>query len=87
MGKNCASRNLLRTLRRLYSHHGKKKETGMIKFHPILLWLAPAPETQGNLRFSQWISDLVVRLSNCPRRGWLAWWAERGNQRQGTWLS
>ena len=85
MGKYCVSRNFLRTLWRLYSHHGKKKERGHDQISSNIVWLAPAPETQGNLCFSQWISDLV-RLSNCLRRGWLAWWAEHGNQRQGTWF-
>lgn len=66
---------------------GRKKKEVIVKFHPISLWLASAPETQGNLCFSQCISDLDVRLSNRLRRGWPAWWAEHGNQRQGAWLS
>lgn len=49
---------------------GRKKKEVIVKFHPISLWLASAPETQGNLCFSQCISDLDVRLSNRLRRGW-----------------
>lgn len=67
------------------SHCRKKKGKGYIQIPTNISMACICSRDTGE--FMLFSLDLVVGLSNCLRRRCLAWWAEHGHQRQGTWLS